>query len=122
MKSGVILDADAALKASEAEVERLRAALVAHRVDLHQSSTRPCATCQQSAEALGRLMPCPECSGRGYVTFSSTSKYGRIMIECVGCQTCWGIRSVYEGEAAAWRAVRTVAVTGGEACCSTSGR
>ena len=35
------------------KVDQLRAALIAHRLDLHGYSTRPCATCRQSAEALG---------------------------------------------------------------------
>lgn len=32
--------------------EELRAALIAHRADLHGHSHRPCATCRQSARAL----------------------------------------------------------------------
>ena len=36
-----------------ADRDRLRAALIEHRADLHGGSTRPCATCRQSAEALG---------------------------------------------------------------------
>lgn len=36
-----------------AENERLREALLQHRRDLHQYSSRPCPTCRKSAEVLG---------------------------------------------------------------------
>lgn len=39
------------------ECDRLREALIAHRIDLHQSSDRPCPTCRQSAAALGGNAP-----------------------------------------------------------------
>jgi len=41
----------------EAENERLKAALIQHRADLHCGSGRPCGTCKQSAEALGIDVP-----------------------------------------------------------------
>ena len=40
-------------KELKADRDRLRAALIEHRADLHGGSSRPCATCRQSAEALG---------------------------------------------------------------------
>ncbi len=41
----------------EAKNERLEEALLQHRQDLHQGSTRPCPTCRKSAEALGLKVP-----------------------------------------------------------------
>ena len=41
----------------QAENERLKAALIQHRADLHCGSGRPCGTCKQSAEALGIDVP-----------------------------------------------------------------
>jgi hypothetical protein len=39
------------------ENERLRAALIAHRADLHMGSSRPCPTCRESAKVLGIKVP-----------------------------------------------------------------
>ena len=45
------------IKQLQAENERLKAALIQHRADLHCGSGRPCGTCKQSAEALGIDVP-----------------------------------------------------------------
>ncbi len=48
-----------ALADAETRLGFARAALIAHRADLHQGSNRPCATCRNSAKVLGidRFVP-----------------------------------------------------------------
>ena len=41
----------------KAKIKELRTVLIAHRADLHQGSSRPCGTCQDSAKALGIVVP-----------------------------------------------------------------
>lgn len=48
---------------AEKEIEELREALLQHREDLHQSSTRPCPTCRKSAKILGLKVP-DQCARR----------------------------------------------------------
>jgi hypothetical protein len=50
---------------AEGENTRLKAALIAHRADLHNFSRRPCPTCQQSAAALGLTGKVPDHCARG---------------------------------------------------------
>ncbi len=44
------------------ENRALRKALLEHRADLHQGSSRPCPTCRESAEALGLTDPPSRCA------------------------------------------------------------
>jgi hypothetical protein len=53
----VLLVVAAELTRLQAMETELRSALIAHRIDLHQSSGRPCPTCRQSAKALGPNAP-----------------------------------------------------------------
>lgn len=52
------------VKRQRAEIEQLKAALLAHRADLHNYSSRPCPTCRQSAEALGIKDKVPYCCAK----------------------------------------------------------
>lgn len=49
----------------EKERDAYRSALLAHRADLHNYSSRPCPTCRKSAESLGIKSKVPNSCARG---------------------------------------------------------
>lgn len=57
--------AESQVRTLQGELEEMRAALIAHRADLHCWSSRPCPTCRDSAKALGIHGKVPDICARG---------------------------------------------------------
>ncbi len=63
-QDGRLCELHTTIRTLQADVARLREALLEHRADLHGYSTRPCPTCRKSADALGLRGRVPDTCSR----------------------------------------------------------